>query len=164
MFVAFTPRDADRQTWDFVPDDVLQSEAELIEKFYAASFDEFLNGVRAGVSRARKVLLFHLMRQTHPTYKFRDVPDYRVGELKVEFSAAELVEIRDRFDRMDTDGDEEASTAFRARLEVELTDAILREHGDATVAVDDDPAPPPPTDGDPVPVDEPVAAVEPGKA
>lgn len=133
MFVQYTPKDGDAQTWDFVPDDVFEDDAELIEKHSGATWDTFLDNLRGGQARARRVLLWHLTRQVHPKLRFEDTPRFRMGELVVEFGAAELRELIDKLAKADVVGEEREQERqdILARLEVELTDALLREHATA---------------------------------
>ena len=134
MFVTYSPKGQEPQHWEFIPDDVFQDDAELVEKRFGGDWDAFLEGVRDGSARARRVLLWHLMRQDHPRLRFEDVPRFRMGEIKAEFSAAELREYADKLERIDRAGlgDDEiaALNAVASRVQTELTDALLRERGD----------------------------------
>lgn len=135
MFVQYKPKGEPEQSWEFVPDDVFEDDAELVEKHFGDDWDEFLKGVRAGKARARKVLLWHLMRQTHPKLRFDDVPRFRMGEVTAEFSSTELRELAAKLeltDRTNLDDERLAELDAIARgLQTELTDALLREHGNA---------------------------------
>jgi len=138
VFVQYKPKDGDAQSWEFVPDDVFEDDAELVEKYYGADWDEFLNGVRGGKARARKVLLWHLMRQQHPRLRFDDVPRFRMGEVTADFSSDELRELIAKMDRLDRTGMDDDRVAeldgVSRQLQVDLTDALLREHGTAEAA------------------------------
>jgi hypothetical protein len=138
VFVQYKPKDGDPQTWDFVPEDVYEDDAELIERHYGDNWDNFIDGLKTGRARARRVLLWHLTRQTHAKLRFEDTPRFRMGEFTVEFSSSELRDLVDRLDRTDRTGltDDvlaELDAASR-RLQVELTDALLREHDTAEQA------------------------------
>jgi len=138
VFVQYKPKDGDPQTWDFTPEDVFEDDAELIEKHYGGEWDQFVDGLKSGQARPRRVLLWYLTRQVHPKLRFEDTPRFRMGELTVEFSSSELRDLADRLDRTDRTGlsDEVLSELDAAgrRLQVELTDALLREHGNAETA------------------------------
>lgn len=96
MIVIYEPADGDRQRWEWDPDRVRTSEAEICEKRYGKTWDQFKASVMQGESKARRVLLWHLMRREHHTLKFEDLPDFYTGELKVEFTTSEITVIRDR--------------------------------------------------------------------
>ena len=117
--------DADTTIWDFDPDDVMAAQAELIEKRYGQPWDKWMNDLRQGSPKARRVLLWHLLRLTHHTLKYEDVPDFRMRELKVEMSYDELMKLRDRVQKMaEDDVDREK---IMAALDVEITEAMVRE-------------------------------------
>lgn len=102
MHVTYTPEGGTPTRWEFRPDRVRQSEAELVEKRYGngKTWEQFCAEVQAGSIRARRVLLWHLMRtdpaKPHPTLRFEDTPDFYVGEVKVEHDVDELLAIRER--------------------------------------------------------------------
>ena len=130
MFVSFKPKDGDAQTWDFVPEDVYEDDAELIEQHSGAVWDDFIDNLRAGQARARRVLLWYLTRQTHPKLPFNDTPRFRMGELTVEFSSSELQELIDKVEKMDASLPEDQRQLMLSRLRPELTEALLRERGE----------------------------------
>lgn len=138
MFVQYKPKDGDPQTWDFVPEDVYEDDAELIEKHYGGEWDSFIDGLKSGQARPRRVLLWYLTRLTHPKLRFEDTPRFRMGELTVEFSSTELRALADALDRADRTGlSEEVLAEMDAagrRIQVDLTDALLREHASAEEA------------------------------
>lgn len=97
MHVTYAPQDpadGDRGEWDFDPDRVRQSAAEMIEKRYGDRYAEFIKQVQAGEARARRVLLWHLMSKTHPTLRLENVPDFYMGELEVDYSVSDLQKLR----------------------------------------------------------------------
>jgi hypothetical protein len=101
MFVTFTA-DADVHEWEIDTTDVLESEAERIEREYrrqtkdrTATYDQWQMGVFSGESPARRVLLWHLMREQHPMLRIDDLPDFRRKALQCEYSRAELERMRD---------------------------------------------------------------------
>lgn len=142
MFVQFKPKGEPVQSYDFDPADVFQSQAEMVEKRYGQNWDAFVDGVKDGEAKARKVLLWHLMRTVHHNLRFEDTPDFRMGELVVEFSSSELRTMIHKLGAVDRN----VLTAERSgeldgiesRLQTELTDALLREH--EASAPDDVPA------------------------
>lgn len=122
MKVTYAPEGADPQVWDFDPDRVTQSQAELIEKRYGGRWDGFSEDVRAGGARARRVLLWHLLRQTHHTLRYEDTPDFRMGDLRVEFDTGELVLIRERV--LKSHLSEQEKEQVLLGLDLELTDRM----------------------------------------
>jgi hypothetical protein len=97
MWVTFTPEGGDKRDWHFVADDVWEDDAEAIEKAAGVAWDQWRNELRRGASRARRSLLWHLLRQDHPGLRFEDLQRYRKGELVVEFDVAELQVMRQNF-------------------------------------------------------------------
>lgn len=105
MRVTYKPedpqQDGDGGEWDFVPGRIRESRGEMIERRYAklvgeksVAFEAFRMAVLQGQSSARRVLLWHLRDLEHPgKVRIEDVDPYR-GELEVEASKSELVELR----------------------------------------------------------------------
>jgi hypothetical protein len=130
MKVTYTPGDGDVQIWDFDPDDVTQSQAELVEKRFGKNWDSFLVDVRSGSARARKVLLWHLLRQTHHTLRFEDTPDFKMGAVKVAHGVDELLEIRARVEKSNLP--DEDREGILAALDVEISEGMAEaEQGKA---------------------------------
>ncbi len=102
MIVTYTPDgdQAQAQRWEFDPDEVRASQAEMIEKRFGDPYDKFRAGVQMGNSKARRVLLWHLMARDHHTLRYEDTPDFRVGELRVEHTRPELLALRERVAKM----------------------------------------------------------------
>jgi len=122
MLVTYTPEDGDRQTWEFNPGRVRQSETEIIEKRYGKTYEAFKEGVTSGDSRARRVLLWHLLRRDHHTLRFEDTPDFFMDELVVEYSRDEMLDLRDRIVKANLPEDER--TDILAALDLELGDVV----------------------------------------
>jgi hypothetical protein len=91
MIVTLTTEGEPPKRWTFDPDDLRQRDAEQIEIKSGVLFEQFREQVLVGGARARRVLVWHLLRQDHPTLKLDDV-DFRMRELEVE---PELGELRD---------------------------------------------------------------------
>lgn len=125
MFVTYRPADGDEQKWEFDPDKVRASQAELIEKRAGVSFDTWHNQVRSGGVKARRVLLWHLICRTHHTLRYEDTPDFALGELLVEHSAQELLVLRDRLQKANLP--EEDRQQAETALDIEITEAMVRE-------------------------------------
>lgn len=129
MIVTYSPEGGESRQWHFDPDRVRQSEAEMVEKRYGRTYDQWRQAVIQGDSKARRVLLWHLLRREHHTLRYEDTPDFYTGELKVEFSRGELLTIRDRVMKANL-SDEEREQILTA-LDIEITDAIGDEEGKA---------------------------------
>jgi hypothetical protein len=125
MFVTYQPEGKDQQRWEIDPDRVRQSRAEIIEKRFGKNWDQFRAGVQSGDSKARKVLLWHLISLEHHTLRYEDVPDFCMGELKVEHSRGELLVLRDRLAKVNLPEDEREQ--MLTALDIEITDAIASE-------------------------------------
>jgi hypothetical protein len=122
MKVTYAPEGAEPQVWDWDPDKVTQSQAEMIEKRHGGRWDAFTEDVRAGGARARRVLLWHLQRQTHHTLRYEDTPDFRMGDLRLEFDLDELALIRDRVMKSDLSDQEKEGVLLG--LDIELTERM----------------------------------------
>jgi hypothetical protein len=125
MRVTYTPEAGDRQAWEFVPARIRQSEGEMVEKRFGGPWDKFVAAVMQGDLKARRVLLWHLLRRDHPTVRFEDTPDFYIGELLVEQSYAELLALREKVGKASLP-DNERDTVLAA-IDVEMTEAMERE-------------------------------------
>jgi hypothetical protein len=94
VFVNYRPDGQPAQKFEFVPDKVMSDEAELIEKRFDQPWDQFLVAVMSGSMRARRILLWHLLRGEHPTISLDDVK-FAIGEVQVEFDRTELQKMYD---------------------------------------------------------------------
>lgn len=94
MIITYRPSDGDEQKWNFYPRKVMDDKAEEIEGHFKGTYDEFHIAVVQGLTRARRVLLWHLMREIHPSLLFEDVPRFAREELEVQFELPELAELR----------------------------------------------------------------------
>lgn len=129
MWVTYRPEDQPEdavQKWEFNPKRVRTSDAEIIEKRYGANWDTWLNDVRSGSAKARRVLLWHLLRREHARLRYEDTPDFYMEELLVEHSVVELLELKDRLSKVKLD-DESAREQMATALDIEITDAMARE-------------------------------------
>jgi hypothetical protein len=134
MFVTFDPEDGSQpQTWVFDPDDVDRRQGEDIEKAMGtiggapANFDAWLELVRGANMRARTVLLWHLLRLDHKSLAYKDTPNFKRRQLKVEMSVAELRELYERIGK--TKMADETREAFEAAFDRDIAEAMERETG-----------------------------------
>lgn len=124
MRITYEPEGEPAQEWDFDPQDIRASEAEIIEKRYGENFGPWTAGVQGANMRARRVLLWHLMRRQHHTLRYEDTPDFRAGELKVDYSVAELEEMRSNAAKVPDVAQREK---ILTQIEVAMSDALERE-------------------------------------
>lgn len=128
MHITYQPEDAkdgEHQVWDFDPSRVRAGEAELIERRFGGHYDQWRDGVRSGNVKARRILLWHLMRKQHHTLRLEDVPDFYMSELLVEHSVTELIELLNRMEKSTMD--ETTREQIRVGLDLEIKDAMMRE-------------------------------------
>jgi hypothetical protein len=140
MLVIWDPEDgSDKQTWHFDADDVPRKRAAEIEKLYrdggGSNWDGWKLGLQAGEILPRTILLWYMLTGVHPKLQFRDLPDFRVRQLKVEQTVAELKALWKQVQRMGLDEDKAADMekAFRISLE----DAAEREGLDIDITFDE---------------------------
>jgi len=156
MRITYQPSSPDRgdpKTWIIDPKRIPASEAELLEKHYGdRPWDLLVRHAQQGNTAARRLILWYCMRQDHPRAhaNLRDVPDFFTGELLVESSPAELVEMRDQVVKSRALTESELEV-FLAQWQTEYDDAVEAEAGSALtelIAGHDQPAagaPPMPT-------------------
>lgn len=132
MFVIYKPEGQESQRLEFKPGKVRLDEMTKIERQYSreagekASFESFVQDVRAGHAAALRVLLFTLLRRTHATIRYEDVnPLY--DEIDVQFHAAEL---RELIANVQATPDWPDKNTYLARLRVELANAPDAEEGE----------------------------------
>lgn len=127
MRITYSPDDDAPRTWAYQADKVKASVAEIIEKRYGESWDQFNAGVLLGTAKARRVLLWYLLWLEHHTLRYEDTPDFAMGELKVEMTHAELLAYREQI--------EKSSDPKKDKLLASLADEIAaaaeweNEHG-----------------------------------
>jgi hypothetical protein len=126
MQVTYKPEDApnENQTWQFDAKRIRSDAAEQIEKHFGGSWDEFEMGVLKNETKARRVLLWHLMSLAHPTLKIKDVPPFYTGEVEVEQSSKELVAQYDRIFKLVPENEREK---YQSVFDMQLAEARERE-------------------------------------
>lgn len=126
MLVIWDPEDgSEKQQWHFDPEDVTYKATTQIESHFGGTYDQWQAQLKMGSMKARAVLLWYMLCQVHPKLPFKDVPDFRVRQLKVEQSVAELLSLHERVQRMKLS--EEDKERFELAFEVDLEDAMERE-------------------------------------
>lgn len=126
MYVVYAPEDpadGDRQEWTFEPGRVRAAEGQaLLREFGEKSWDLFVQGIKVNNLHARRVLLWHLLRRTHPLMRFSDTPDFYADEVTIDFSSKELTELLDAVRTSNEAPDMKAQlvAAFESEIEVAL--------------------------------------------
>jgi hypothetical protein len=167
--VTYTGGDAP-QRWTFDPDAVPVDEAEQIEAAMGSgqTWDDFTRNLINATARARRVLLWYLLKRDHPDARllFSDVPVFKMGQLVVELGTAEIARLREQIADNDRVTPERKRTALAA-LEDEYASAALAEadHDVFAEAADpkDEPLDAPPEAGPPDPV-MPAASTAPARS
>lgn len=93
MIVTYTPGEGERREWEYKSADLPSGEAEDIEDAVGITFDEWQAKLLQGGAKARRALLWVLLKRDNPSLKFADV-SFRLGELAVEFDREEKRQIR----------------------------------------------------------------------
>lgn len=122
MIVTYKPEGEEAQKWEFTPGRVKMSEAEILQKRFGGTWDEFKVGVMKGDIRSRRVMLWHLLRLQHHTLRFEDMTDFYDDELNLEFTKAELLNVRVGVEQLSTLSAEERESAL-ASLDALIEDA-----------------------------------------
>ncbi len=123
IHITYKPEDGERREWDFTPGRIRNSVASMIVNQFGGSYDEWKLGVQKNDPKARKVLLWHLMTIEHQKLRFADVPDFYDDELVVEYSSAEIEDLRAKIEKSDLANKD----IVLAALEVDYNEALERE-------------------------------------
>lgn len=98
MKVSYKPEDSadgDPREWSFNPARVRSAVCIVIEKQWGkGDYDDWRDAVLKGDTAARRVLLWHLLKQDNPALRFGDTPDFFYDELLVEADVVELRALR----------------------------------------------------------------------
>jgi hypothetical protein len=98
MIVTYRPEGSETgTTWEFEPDKVRASRMEMVERRWsggsdpeagASSYARWLAAIQQGETRARRVLLWHLLSLEHHALRLEDV-DYCLSELEIRYTKSE---------------------------------------------------------------------------
>jgi hypothetical protein len=122
MIVTYSPAGQPQKSWQFVPEDLSESVAEVIERRWGGdtpTYEAWQQAIMHGQSRARRVLLWYLQWTDHPSLRLEDV-DPKRSELKVEFTVSEVQRMLARVQaskRMDQDDKAKLIEALEIQLE-----------------------------------------------
>lgn len=130
MYLVYQPEgDTEPQRFKYNPRKIMSVEREWIERRTEMNWAEFTKEVVAGSSLCRRALLYTFLKRDHPKVKWDDV-DFAWDELKLEYSKAELIELRssiadsappavlEKFDEQIADAFEDPDDGGKAQLPV----------------------------------------------
>ncbi|MGW4102312.1 hypothetical protein [Streptomyces sp. NPDC004976] len=94
MLLVYSPEGSEEpKRWKYNPRKIMSAEREWIERRTERHWADFTKDVVQGNSLCRRALLYVFLKREHPTVKWDDV-DFAWDELKLEYTKAELIEIR----------------------------------------------------------------------
>lgn len=126
MIITYTPKGEQPQRFDYDSEDVRAKDAEQIEAKSGIPWESFGLLVQQGSMKARRVLLWHLLRQQHGTLRLDDV-DFASKELSVEFNVKEYKEFREAVVRNASGIPAEQRENVLARVDAEIEKAEAAE-------------------------------------
>jgi len=130
MWVEYKPEDpsvsGDGGRWQFDPARVLGAHAEMIERRFGSTWEQFSVAVMRGSIKARRILLWYFRMLAHPGYRLEDLPEFYTGELVVSFDVSELTAMRGDAERAEWDTAEEREGVLMA-IDKQLAEAIGEE-------------------------------------
>ncbi|MFJ8081962.1 hypothetical protein ACIQ6Y_15260 [Streptomyces sp. NPDC096205] len=136
MYLVYSPEGNDEpQRFKYNPRKIMSAERENIERLTSRNWSQFTKDVIEGSSVCRRVLLYTFLKREHPTVKYDDV-DFAWDELRLEYSKAELIEMRDTVAE-NASGEQRA--AILAKLDEEIAEAYEdpEDQGKASLPVAD---------------------------
>lgn len=131
----YGPGDGEKREWIWKPRDAPSFEAEALEDASGWDFPEFLQRFIAGSTRARRALLWVLLRREHPGLRFEQV-SFTMGELADEYDDDEIAAARAALAEQESNPDDALDDAARQRLAEVLADDAGVEQGKDTGAGD----------------------------
>ena len=93
MIVTYKPADGDERSWTFRATEMSSGDAEDIEDAVGKTFDEWQMALQMGGAKARRALLWIMLRRDTPGLRFRDV-SFRMGELDLDYEPEEKARLR----------------------------------------------------------------------
>ncbi|MDX3024074.1 hypothetical protein [Streptomyces acidiscabies] len=120
MYLVYQPEgQAEPTRWKYNPRKIMSAEREWIERRTERNWSDFTKDAVQGSSLCRRALLYVFLKREHPTVKWDDV-DFAWDELKLEYTKAELIEIRSTV--ADSATGEERETVL-SKLDGEIAEA-----------------------------------------
>ena len=135
MKITYSRTGGETRTFDYDPDDLLNSEAKAIERVTGKTMEQVDLELQAGGMEARSAVLWMLMKRENDKLRYSDV-EFRRSEVTVEFSRAERAETREKVVKATHLRDDQRE-AILAQLDAEDAEE------EAAAAAEDKPAPRP---------------------
>jgi hypothetical protein len=121
MYLTYKPADEDPQEFIFIPDEINSFDAEAIESATNWTWEEFMLKLQTGSFKARRALLWVLLRTVHRGLAFRDVK-FNKNQVELEYDVDEMAKlIKQIKEQPDQDGFNK--DAFIAQMEKEMETA-----------------------------------------
>ena len=137
MWVEYKPANpaesGDGGRWEFDSGRVLGAHAEMIERRFGETWEQFCAAVVKGSMKARRILLWYFRMREHPGYRLEDLPEFYTGELTVSFGVADLREIREGVEKTEWDTDAEKEQALAA-VDMLMSEAMADEQAELEAA------------------------------
>jgi hypothetical protein len=106
--IVYSPRDGERREWTWKPSELPSHEAELIEDAMDLPYQAFVAKWLSGSTRARRALLWVLLRRDVPALEFGQVR-FLLDELGGDFDDEEIANMRARLNEPEPDDPIEAA-------------------------------------------------------
>lgn len=135
MRIIYTPPDGDKVEWIWKPGEVASAEAESIEEATGWDYPEFVNRFLAGSMRAKRALLWSLLRREQPRLQFGQV-SFAVQNLYDEFDEEEIARAQAALAEQAGNEDDPVDDAARQRVAERLAEETGVEPGKDTGADD----------------------------
>lgn len=119
MILVYRPEGQEEQRWEFQLGRLRTAECEAIERRTGLDYDtEFREKLLKGNIRARRALLWTMLRRTHHTIRYEDV-DFAAAEVVLEFDLGEYQAMRDELAKAPGVDDDQRAMAL-AVLDAEI--------------------------------------------
>jgi len=122
MIVKYAPSGGETSEWTYKAEELPSVDAEDLEDAMGITFDEYQVKLMTGGAKARRALLWIMLRRDNKTLKFADV-SFKMGELTVDFDGEELGRIKDAIQKDKTLSDDVKAQALAAIEEQGPTEA-----------------------------------------
>jgi hypothetical protein len=127
--ITYAPRDGERREWTWKPSEMPSQEAELIEDVMDLPYQAFIAKWLSGSTRARRALLWVLLRREVPALEFGQVR-FLLDEVGDDFDDDEIANMRARLNEPEPDDPVEQAGLERIReilAERDAADAVAAD-------------------------------------
>lgn len=114
MIVTYTPEGEEVRRWEFDAADLTAGEAEDVEEALGIPFDDWQYNLHRGYAKARRGLLWLMLRREQPDLRFDALREIRLGDLAVEYSREEEDRVLAQLERDKDVSDEDVATVRKA--------------------------------------------------